>query len=77
MAAGVTDDGKAAHGLRKVAACRAAEAEATESELNAMFCWAPESGEAGHYIRLANAAKLARSGGAKIYRLSQPLDKTQ
>jgi integrase len=65
-AAGVNDDGKASHGLRKVAATRAAEAGATEAELNAMFGWTEGSGEAAHYIRKANRAKLARSGQAKV-----------
>lgn len=65
-AAGVDDPGKAAHGLRKVAATRAAEAGATEMELNAMFGWADGSQEAAHYARKASRAKLARSGRAKV-----------
>lgn len=80
-AAGVDDDGKAAHGLRKVAASRAAEAGATEAELNAMFGWMEGSGEAAHYIRKANRAKLARSGQAKVIAIPQTfpqtLEKTQ
>lgn len=74
--AGVDDDGKAAHGLRKVAATRAAEAGATEAELNAMFGWTEGSGEAAHYIRLANRAKLARSGQAKVIGISPNLPQT-
>lgn len=75
-AAGVDEDGKAAHGLRKVAATRAAEAGATEAELNAMFGWTEGSGEAAHYIRLANRAKLARSGHAKVIAIPQTFPQT-
>ena len=53
-----------------MAVTRAVEAGATEAELNAMFGWTEGSGEAAHYIRLANRAKLARSGQAKIIALS-------
>ncbi|MEN6302238.1 MAG: tyrosine-type recombinase/integrase [Armatimonadia bacterium] len=74
-AAGIAEDGKAAHGLRKVAASRAAEAGATEAELNAMFGWMEGSGEAAHYIRKANRAKLARSGNAKIMKMPQAIGK--
>lgn len=75
--AGVRDGGKAAHGLRKVAASRAAEAGATEAELNAMFGWLEGSGEAAHYIRKANRAKLARSGRAKVIQFSQTVSQTE
>lgn len=75
-AAGVDGDGKAAHGLRKVAATRAAEAGATEAELNAMFGWLEGSGEAAHYIRKANRAKLSRSGAAKVIALPQTFPQT-
>jgi integrase len=74
--AGVNDDGKAAHGLRKVSATRAAEAGATEAELNAMFGWTEGSGEAAHYIRKANRAKLARSGQAKVVAIPQTFPQT-
>jgi integrase len=49
-----------AHGLRKAGARRAAEAGATEAQLNALFGWAPGSKESATYTRDANAAKLAR-----------------
>lgn len=75
-AAGVDEPGKAAHGLRKVAATRAAEAGATEAELNAMFGWADGSKESSVYIRTANRAKLARSGTAKIITISPNLPQT-
>ena len=71
-AAGVDKDGMAAHGLRKVAASRAAEAGATESELNAMFGWTEGSKEAAHYSRKASRAKLARSGRAKVIQMPVP-----
>lgn len=75
-AAGIDEDGKAAHGLRKVAAMRAAEAGATEAELNAMFGWTEGSGEAAHYTRKANRASLARSGLAKVGAASKPNPQT-
>ena len=62
-------DGMASHGLRKVAASRAAEAGATDSELNAMFGWTEGSKEAALYTRKASRAKLARSGRAKIIQI--------
>ena len=74
--AGIKEDGKAAHGLRKVAATRAAEAGATEAELNAMFGWTEGSGEAAHYIRKANRARLARSGQAKVLAIPQTIPQT-
>lgn len=70
-AAGIDDAGKASHGLRKVAATRAAEAGATEAELNAMFGWTEGSGEAAHYTRTVNRGKLARSGAAKLLDAAQ------
>lgn len=48
-----------AHGLRKAGARRAAEAGATEAELNAWFGWAEGSRESATYVRGANRAKLA------------------
>lgn len=50
-----------AHGLRKAGARRAAEAGATEAQLNALFGWAPGSKESSTYTRSADAARLARS----------------
>ena len=75
--AGIKEDGKAAHGLRKVAATRAAEAGATEAELNAMFGWTEGSGETAHYIRNASRVKLARSGQAKAIAIPQTFPQTE
>ncbi|MBM0206593.1 tyrosine-type recombinase/integrase [Micromonospora sp. STR1s_5] len=50
-----------AHGLRKAGARRAAEAGATEAQLNALFGWAPGSRESATYTRQANNAYLART----------------
>ena len=50
----------ASHGLRKAGARRAAEAGATEAQLNALFGWADGSKESATYTRTANRAKLAR-----------------
>ena len=54
-----------AHGLRKAGAVRAAEAGATESELEAMFGW--RGGKmASHYTRMANRKKLSQNGFANL-----------
>jgi integrase len=53
------------HGLRKAGARRAAEAGASESQLNALFGWAPGSRESATYTRQANNAHLART--APVY----------
>ncbi|MDR7039775.1 integrase [Methylobacterium sp. BE186] len=50
----------AAHGLRKAGARRAAEAGASEAQLNALFGWADGSRESAVYTRTANRAKMAR-----------------
>lgn len=50
-----------AHGLRKAGARRAAEAGATEAQLNALFGWASGSRESAVYTRTADNARLARS----------------
>jgi integrase len=47
-----------AHGIRKLAATRAAENGATEAELNAIFGWRGST-MARHYTREANTARLA------------------
>lgn len=49
-----------AHGLRKAGARRAAEAGASEAQLNALFGWADGSRESALYTRTANRARLAR-----------------
>lgn len=50
-----------AHGLRKAGARRAAEAGATEAQLNALFGWTQGSRESATYTRTADNARLARS----------------
>jgi integrase len=61
-----------AHGVRKIAATRAAEAGATEAELMAIFGWTDPK-MAAHYTRTANRKRLAaqameklNTGGASI-----------
>lgn len=54
-----------AHGLRKAGARRAAEAGATEAQLNALYGWTPGSRESAVYTRTVNNAHLARQ--APIY----------
>lgn len=52
---------KSAHGLRKIAATRAAEAGATVAELEAMFGWSG-GGMASLYTKTANRRRLALRG---------------
>jgi len=52
---------KSAHGLRKLAATRAAEAGATIWQLNAMFGWTGTK-MASHYTQAADRKRLAREG---------------
>lgn len=55
---------KSAHGLRKIAATRAAEAGATVNELEAMFGW--EGGKmAIHYTKSANRKRLSIRGWSR------------
>jgi integrase len=54
--AGVSD--RSAHGLRKIAATRAADRGATEAQLEAIFGWTGGR-MASHYTRSANRRKLA------------------
>jgi integrase len=62
QAAGVN---KSAHGLRKLAASRAAEAGATVNELEAWFGW--EGGAmASHYTRKADRRRLAQAVADKM-----------
>lgn len=62
---------KSAHGLRKVGAARAAEAGASENELDALFGWT--GGQmAGHYTRAANRKRLAQSASDKIVNAVSP-----
>lgn len=64
-AAGVS---KSAHGLRKIATARAAEAGATDSQLKAMFGWST-SDMAALYTRTANRRKLALDGWGELHDL--------
>jgi integrase len=48
-----------AHGLRKAGATRAAEAGASEKQLNALFGWGDDSNEARRYTRTARRKTLA------------------
>jgi integrase len=54
-----------AHGVRKIAATRAAENGATEAELEAIFGW-HGGAMAAHYTREANRARLAREAMRKL-----------
>jgi integrase len=63
VAAGILD--KAAHGLRKAAATRAADNGATAHELMAIFGWV-DIKEAEIYTRAANRKKLAAQAMAKL-----------
>ena len=47
-----------AHGVRKIAATRAADAGATEAQLMAIFAWTDPK-MAAHYTRTANRKRLA------------------
>ncbi|ACL62096.1 tyrosine-type recombinase/integrase [Methylobacterium nodulans] len=62
-----------AHGLRKAGARRAAEAGATEMQLNALFGWRPGSRESATYTRTADNARLAREAPV----LPAPLSKVR
>lgn len=54
-----------AHGVRKIAATRAANAGATEAELMAIFGWT-DSKMASHYTRSANRKRLAAQAMEKL-----------
>lgn len=69
-AAGVVTKKKAAHGLRKVGATRAAENGATEAELNAIFGWTDPK-MAQHYTKAANRARLAKQAMRKLENVSE------
>jgi integrase len=56
---------KSAHGLRKIAATRAANAGATVAELESMFGWAGGN-MASHYTRSADRKRLALSASHKL-----------
>lgn len=67
-AAGVT---KSAHGLRKLAAIRAAEAGATVDELDALFGWSGGR-TSSIYTRKADRKRLARRAMDKIVNAASP-----
>lgn len=54
-----------AHGVRKIAATRAANAGATEAELMAIFGWTDPK-MAAHYTRTANRRRLAAQAMDKL-----------
>jgi integrase len=56
---------KSAHGLRKLAATRAADAGATVWQLNAMFGWTGTK-MASHYTQAADRKRAAREGFKKL-----------
>lgn len=60
-----------AHGLRKLGAVRAAEAGASESQLNAIFGWREGSKESATYTRKARRRILAKKS-AKLLMLGKP-----
>jgi len=62
LAAGID---KSAHGLRKLAATRAAEQGLSVAELEALFGWSGGT-MASHYTKAANRKTLAQSGARKM-----------
>jgi len=71
VAAGVPGS---AHGLRKAGAVRAAEAGATEAQLNALFGWREGSRESATYTRKARRSVLARESARLLMIPPAPLD---
>lgn len=67
QAAGINEKGKAAHGLRKVGATRAAENGATVAELEALFGWRGGN-MASLYTREGNRARLSKGAINKLER---------
>jgi len=64
-AAGVN---KSAHGLRKLAATRLANAGVSEAELDAIMGWTPGSGMSRVYTRNRDTERLARQAAQKLER---------
>src|SRR5262249_46141740 len=62
---------KSAHGLRKIAATRAAENGATLAQLNAIFGWSG-SAMASVYTKSADRARLARESIGKLLKGNEP-----
>jgi integrase len=65
VAAGVIESKKAAHGLRKVGATRAANNGATVAELEAIFGWSG-GGMASLYTKAADRARLSKGAMTKL-----------
>ncbi|PQZ29429.1 hypothetical protein CQZ93_04005 [Ochrobactrum vermis] len=57
--------GSIGHGLRKLLAQIVAESGGSNAELKALFGWTTDA-MAAHYIKNANAKKLAQSGAKKL-----------
>jgi len=70
-AAGIDEDRKAAHGLRKVAATRCAENGATVHQMMALFGWLTEK-EAILYTKKANRKRLAREAMHTLNKPAEP-----
>lgn len=66
--AGIDEPKKAAHGLRKIGATRAAENGATPAQLDALFAWEMGSGTSAVYIREANRKLLALQATGALLR---------
>jgi integrase len=62
-----------AHGLRKAGAVRAAEAGATEAQLNALFGWREGSRESATYTRKARRSVLAKESAKLLMIPPAPL----
>lgn len=69
IAAGIK--GKSAHGLRKAAATRLANAGVSDAELDAIMGWTPGSGMSRIYTRTRDSERLARQASNKL-RTSMP-----
>ena len=70
------EDGKTAHGVRKLVAIRAAENGATEHQLTAFFGWTTMR-QAMHYTKAANRARLESDAAAILAVLEPPDDETE
>lgn len=62
---------KSAHGVRKIGATRAANAGATEKELEALFGWTGGA-MASHYTKTADRKRLAKQASEKIGNAYRP-----
>lgn len=70
-ACSAADIGKSAHGLRKLAATKAAEAGCTVGELEARFGWTGGT-MASHYTKTADRRRLAAAAAEKIANAKAP-----